>query len=134
MSNPALPNSNPPSSDSLNSDLLDADSLNSKTAPADSLEQISDLIHATAKQREGDCLALLELLRSLNDLHYEIRETIFREALPDNRQKLYSLLKDIEQEGGWPYIPRMKLLALLENMDLESTSAAAVDDSKTEQT
>ena len=134
MSNPALPNSNPPSSDSLNSDLLDADLLNSKTAPAESLEQISDLIHATAKQREGDCLALLELLRSLNDLHYEIRETIFREALPDNRQKLYSLLKDIEQEGGWPYIPRMKLLALLENMDLESTSAAAVDDSKTEQT
>ena len=134
MSNPALPNSNPPSSDSLNFDSLDSDSLNSKTAPADSLEQISDLIHATAKQREGDCLALLELLRSLNDLHYEIRETIFREALPDNRQKLYSLLKDIEQEGGWPYIPRMKLLALLENMDLESTSAAAVDDSKTEQT
>ena len=41
----------------------------------------------------------------------------FRDALPDNRQRLYRLLKDIEQEGGWPYIKRMQLLALLEHLD-----------------
>ena len=92
----------------------------SGSAQSGSLSSINELIYATAKQREGDCLALLELLRQLNELHYDIRETLFRDALPDNRQKLYSLLKDIEQEGGWPYIPRMKLLALLENMELEN--------------
>ena len=56
-------------------------------------------------------------MRLLDTLHFEIRDTLFREALPDNRQRLYRLLKDIEQEGGWPYIKRMPLRALLEHMD-----------------
>ena len=86
------------------------------------LTEIEDLIRTAANQRQGDCLALLELLRQLNNIHYEIRETLFQNALPDKRQKLYSLLKDIEREGGWPYIPKMKLMELLQNID-ETDSA-----------
>jgi len=68
-------------------------------------------------------LALLELLRLLDTLHFEIRDTLFREALPDNRQRLYRLLKDIEQQGGWPYIKRMHLRALLEHLDQDEADA-----------
>lgn len=84
--------------------------------PADLL-QLAEVVYAAAEGREGDCLALLALLRLLNELHSEIRDTLFREALPDNRQRLYRLLRDIEQQGGWPYIKRMKLLALLEHLE-----------------
>lgn len=84
--------------------------------PAD-LSQLAQAVRTTAQTRKGDCLALLELLRLLDKLHYEIRDTLFRDALPDNRQRLYRLLKDIEQEGGWPYISRMKLIELIEHLD-----------------
>lgn len=81
------------------------------------------VVDAAAKSREGNCPALLKLLRILDELHSEIRDTLFREALPDNRQRLYRLLKDMEQEGGWPYIRRMKITELLENIkeDAEDT-------------
>ncbi|NJM98119.1 MAG: hypothetical protein HC800_14055 [Phormidesmis sp. RL_2_1] len=74
-------------------------------------------IRATAQCREGNCLALLQLLRLLDEIHYDIRDTLFRDALPDNRQRLYRLLRDIEQQGGWPHIKRMQLLALLEHLE-----------------
>ncbi|MEO1447650.1 MAG: hypothetical protein AAFV46_15705 [Cyanobacteria bacterium J06635_11] len=90
--------------------------LSSENLPTD-LSQLSQQVRETAQTRTGDCIALLELLRLLNELHYEIRDTLFRDALPDNRQRLYRLLKDIEQEGGWPYIKRMKLLELLEHLE-----------------
>ena len=61
-------------------------------------------------------LALLELLRILENLHREIREGLFQESLPDNRQDLYALLRDIEAEGGWPYIARPRLRSLLVNI------------------
>lgn len=63
----------------------------------------------------GDTIALLALLRQLEQLHREIRDGVFQASLPDNRQELYSLLKDIESEGGWPYIERMRLQAFLVN-------------------
>lgn len=46
-------------------------------------------------------------------LHREIRVDMFEPILPNTRKDLYSLLKDIEESGGWPYIERMKLQALL---------------------
>lgn len=97
---------------------------------SEDLSEISHLVQAAADSREGDCLALLELLRLLDELHYDIRETLFRDALPDNRQRLYRLLRDIEQQGGWPYIPRMKLSALfrhLEEIDSGATALAPSD-------
>ena len=91
------------------------------------LANLVQLLRSTAQQKEGDPLALLELLRLLEALHFEIRDTLFRDALPDNRQRLYRLLKDIEQTGGWPYINRMQLRALLEHIEEEGEDEANDD-------
>lgn len=77
---------------------------------------ISTAVRDTVEICQGDILALLALLRELEQLHRDIRENAFQPNLPDNRQQLYALLKDIESEGGWPYIERMRLLALLKNL------------------
>ena len=74
-------------------------------------------IEAVAMARKGDEIALLELLRTLELLHQRIREDLFRDALPTNRQRLYHLLRDIEVSGGWPYIQRMRLRSLLANLE-----------------
>ncbi|MCT7955445.1 hypothetical protein [Laspinema palackyanum] len=81
---------------------------------------IEDL-RLVANHYQGDCLALLELLRTLEQLHREICESLFLESLPSNRQALYNLLRDIETSGGWPYIQRIKLRSLL---DVLSEAAA----------
>lgn len=95
----------------VNSELsLDADRL--ETAKAE-LNSIVEMTQAMAKAREGDVLELLALLRTLEACHKDIRDGLFQEAFPTNRQRLYQLLRDIETEGGWPYIPRMKLQHLL---------------------
>ncbi|TFI55184.1 hypothetical protein BLD44_005485 [Mastigocladus laminosus UU774] len=80
------------------------------------LETIALKVLSEAKKCQGDSLALLALLRLLEGLHQEIRDSLFLESLPSNRQALYSLLKNIEEEGGWPYIHRMKLQSLLKNL------------------
>ena len=86
------------------------------------LDQLSQLIDHAALQRKGESSHLLALLRLLEQHHRDICETLFYDALPDNRQNLYALLRDIELNGGWPYIQRMKLKALLAHLpdlDLE---------------
>ncbi|MGD1852907.1 MAG: hypothetical protein ACFB2W_01530 [Leptolyngbyaceae cyanobacterium] len=77
------------------------------------LEEIRLAVEAAAQKRANDCEDLLALLRQLEALHRDICETLFQESLPTNRQRLYHLLKDIEVNGGWPYIQRMKLVELL---------------------
>ncbi|PSN18955.1 hypothetical protein C7271_09835 [filamentous cyanobacterium CCP5] len=83
-------------------------------AMAEDLQAIAEAIEIAAMSRQGDGLALLDLLRVLEQMHRQIRESLFRDALPTNRQRLYALLKDIEMNGGWPHIQRMKLRLLLE--------------------
>lgn len=90
------------------------------TALTIELEAIIQTIRALAQGYQGDCLALLSLLRALETLHAEIRDTLFQESLPDNRQALYHLLRDIELSGGWPYIQRMRLQELLKQFGSES--------------
>lgn len=80
------------------------------------LQALSQSIDRAALARRGQSLSLLALLRLLEQQHRDICETLFRDALPDNRQHLYALLRDIEVSGGWPYIQRMKLQALLANV------------------
>ncbi|MEW5856635.1 MAG: hypothetical protein AB1861_04560 [Cyanobacteriota bacterium] len=80
------------------------------------LQAIATSVRALAQTCQGDTLALLALLRALESWHREIRDTVFQASLPDNRQALYALLKDMEEEGGWPYIERMKLRSLLEKL------------------
>lgn len=85
-----------------------------KAMPQD-LQEIAAAIDQAAQGREGDSVALLALLRLLEQRHREICETLFRDSLPNNRHTLYTLLRDIELHGGWPYIQRMKLRSLLAN-------------------
>jgi hypothetical protein len=80
---------------------------------SEQLQAIATAVHDVARMAQGDTIALLNLLRHLEQLHRDIRDGAFQESLPDNRQKLYSLLKDIESEGGWPYIERMRLKTFL---------------------
>jgi hypothetical protein len=86
------------------------------TATNQDLEAISSQIHSLADRSQGDIHSLLLLLRTLEQLHREIQEGYFQAALPDNRQALYKLLRDIEENGGWPYIQRWKLQALFANL------------------
>lgn len=81
------------------------------------LQTVANCIEASALTRRGDEIALLELLRLLEQIHAFIREEWFQEALPENRQRLYALLKDIEVSGGWPYIQRMRLRSLLTQLE-----------------
>lgn len=80
------------------------------------LQTLTAEILALAANHQGNCLALLTLLRILEQVHREIRENWFQSSLPDNRQALYALLKDIEEMGGWPYIDRLRLRSLLANV------------------
>lgn len=85
------------------------------------LQAIASAVHNAEQDCLGNAKALLALLRQLEQLHREIRDGAFQKSLPDNRQALYSLLRDIEAEGGWPYIERMRLQAFLTNMEQEET-------------
>ncbi|BAU12146.1 hypothetical protein LEP3755_26750 [Leptolyngbya sp. NIES-3755] len=86
------------------------------TLKSPELEELARSIRAIAQQFTGDGMELLALLRVLEILHREIREGLFQDALPTNRQALYSLLRDIEATGGWPYIHRMRLQEFLSKM------------------
>jgi hypothetical protein len=102
--------------------------LDSKQLQTD-LQAITVDIHALANSYQGNSLALLALLRALEHAHREIRETLFQASLPDSRQALYALLKDIEETGGWPYIDRLKLRSLLEKLtEIESHQPNARSD------
>ncbi len=83
------------------------------------LQDIAKEVRNAAACCQGDAIALLALLRQLEQLHREIRDGVFQDSLPNNRQALYSLLKDIESEGGWPYIERMRLQEFLANLPQE---------------
>ena len=91
------------------------------------IEKIRSAVQTAAQERADDCEALLALLRQLEDLHRDIRETLFQEALPTNRHGLYSLLRNIEVNGGWPYIQRMKLTELLKSSAQSPTSEMSED-------
>ncbi|MBD1995799.1 hypothetical protein H6G00_04045 [Leptolyngbya sp. FACHB-541] len=94
-----------------------------QTAEITELEAIAAFVLREADRCQGDGRSLLALLRLLEALHREIRDGLFQESLPDNRQALYALLKDMEAEGGWPYIHRMKLKEILVNLLKESVDA-----------
>ena len=77
------------------------------------LQSLTEAIRTLAESCQGDSVLLLALLRTLESSHREIRDGLFQASFPDNRQALYKLLRDIEANGGWPYIQRMKLRSLL---------------------
>lgn len=82
------------------------------------LQSFVEEIRTLAKTAEGNSLDLLMILRTLEHLHQEIRDDLFQASLPENRQQLYHLLREIESQGGWPYIPRSSLKVLMKKLQL----------------
>jgi len=91
------------------------------------LDQLALSIRSIAERSAGDGVALLALLRVLEILHREIREGLFQDTLPSNRQALYTLLRDIEATGGWPYIHRMRLQEFLKNLANEDETCSETE-------
>jgi hypothetical protein len=91
------------------------------------LQVLAKAAEQAAIARADKEVELLELLRLLEELHSQIRDAWFQEALPTNRQRLYALLRDIEINGGWPYIQRMRLRSLLQDIELDMSSANELD-------
>jgi hypothetical protein len=81
------------------------------------LEKIIETVWLLANDCREDHQSLLCLLRTLESLHREIRDKLFEPSLPNTRNTLTHLLRDIEESGGWPYIERMKLQQLLANLE-----------------
>ena len=98
-------------------------SLMPSTGPSPSVEaEIAPFLEGLAQvaaSHEGDPLALLGLLRQLEALHRTIQDGSFRSSLPSERSSLFRLLQDMEQSGGWPYIPRLQLRTFLDLLQAE---------------
>ncbi|BFM38443.1 hypothetical protein [Synechocystis sp. LKSZ1] len=78
------------------------------------LQSLVNLVEALAQSYHPDSDRLLALLRTLEQLHRQIRTELFEPSLPNTRHDLYAFLRDVEESGGWPYIERGKLQTLLE--------------------
>jgi hypothetical protein len=85
-----------------------------------------------ASAHEGDPLALLTLLRQLEKLHRTIQDGAFRASLPSERSSLFRLLQDMEQSGGWPYIPRLQLRTFLDLLQSDNQPAQHEEPSRHE--
>jgi hypothetical protein len=81
-----------------------------------SLQEIVCKVKTASQQCHDDPQQLLELLRTLEKLHREIRVNLFEPSLPNTRNDLHEVLLDIEENGGWPYIERMKIRFFLQNI------------------
>ena len=81
-------------------------------------EQLAAL-EGLALQLQDQPLALLDLLRRLERLHRSIQDGPFRNSLPEGRNQLFQLLSEMEQSGGWPYIPRLQLRTFMDLLQRE---------------
>jgi hypothetical protein len=80
------------------------------------LGSLSQVVGELVEENQGNAIGLVEVLRLLERLHRGITEGAFQDALPHNRQELYKLMRIIEEEGGWPHIPKMKLHMLYSHL------------------
>ncbi|MFM7362052.1 MAG: hypothetical protein ACKO25_09560 [Cyanobium sp.] len=71
-------------------------------------------VEALASELSGQPEALLTLLRRIESLHRRIQDGPFRACLPEDRNRLFELLAEMERSGGWPYIPRLQLRTFLD--------------------
>ncbi|MEB3309791.1 MAG: hypothetical protein VKJ02_06125 [Snowella sp.] len=87
------------------------------------LERIVTLVNTVASKCDKESDRLLALLRTLEELHRQIRVEQFEPYLPNTRKDLYALLRDIEESGGWPYIERGKLQTFTQWLITEETDS-----------
>ena len=105
--------------------------LSHSASPADAWSQIGSAdplisgLLERARQLEGDTAGLLALLRAIEAAHRAIQEGPFRASLPEDRNRLFDLLADMERSGGWPYIPRLQLRTFLDLLQPEPLDAGS---------
>jgi hypothetical protein len=80
-------------------------------------------LEALAVELQEQPEALLALLRRLEQLHRQIQDGPFRASLPEDRNRLFALLEEMERSGGWPYIPRLQLRTFLGLLQREGTGS-----------
>lgn len=90
--------------------------MNIKNLDHNQIDQLMDEVLDLAYKSKEDLILLMAFLRKLELVHREIREELFEPSLPNTRHDLYWLLKDIDESGGWPYIERMRLRSICENL------------------
>ena len=88
-----------------------------KTVDISELEAISDRLWEMAQEQQSSSASLLQMLRVLESIHKRIRDDLFQPALPKSRHELFNLLRDIETNGGWPHIYRMKIREICEYLE-----------------
>lgn len=91
------------------------------------LTEIKAKIWTLAQEYKQDNLSILQLLRTLENTHREIRDQVFESSLPNTRNTLYNLIRDMEETGGWPYIERMKLKDLLLKLQFKQTESDTLE-------
>jgi hypothetical protein len=80
-----------------------------QTANLSELDAISARLWQIAQDQQSDAASLLQIIRVIEVIHKRIRDDLFQPALPTSRHELFNLLRDIETNGGWPHIYRMKI-------------------------
>ncbi|MFZ9271008.1 MAG: hypothetical protein ACO23C_07155 [Prochlorococcaceae cyanobacterium] len=78
------------------------------------LDAVITELEALAGELSGNPQGLLTLLRQLEQLHRTLQDGAFRSSLPADRSALFNLLREMEQSGGWPYIPRLQLRTFMD--------------------
>lgn len=96
-----------------------SDPIPPSTASEARLDPLLSQLSALADDLQDDPVALLELLRSLEQLHRRIQDGPFRRSLPEDRNRLFRLLEEMERSGGWPYIPRLQLRTFMDLLSLD---------------
>lgn len=71
-------------------------------------------LRTIAADLDGQPEALLTLLRQIEQLHRNLQDGPFRSSLPADRTELFTLLRSMEESGGWPYIPRLQLRTFMD--------------------
>ncbi|MBL1208737.1 hypothetical protein [Geminocystis sp. GBBB08] len=96
-------------------------SIDNSTIENELKKLVSDMGNLAEKSQDNIFDVLL-ILRELELLHRNIREKMLEPNLPDTRHRLYLLLKHIEEVGGWPYIERMRVKDICQQLLSEEKS------------
>jgi hypothetical protein len=83
-------------------------------------QDITQRVEAAIASCGQDTAALLSLLRVIEQLHRSTFNDHFVPSLPNSRQELYALLREMEAEGGWPYIPKMRIYELIDYLNAQT--------------
>ena len=84
--------------------------------PQQRLDALLAELFSLSQQLANQPEALVNLLRKLEQLHRGIQDGPLRGSLPADRHKLFELLQNLEQSGGWPYIPRPQLQSFINQL------------------